>query len=184
MTFERALSELRFDDAAELIGGASAAVQPDLNKRLDDERTRRQPEAQELYRRIVDLSTIRDHASLLDLKSDPDTDRLVGLLSETARDRVALAFRYVDRWLESQVATSRRRLADARRASHGLDLQLARGLLARVDGRFLDESERQERDDLLLEIAARMMELEDLESTGSRLIEEATPQRRRWWRRN
>jgi len=95
-----------------------------------------------------------------------------------------LFFRNAARWEDSQRQTALRRLADAERALSGLDLQLARGLLARVDGRFLDSEEIARKDALLLDASARTMELEHLENEGRRLISEAEPKKRRWWRRD
>jgi hypothetical protein len=56
-----------------------------------------------------------------------------------------------------------RRLGESRRALEGLDFELAAGLMRKVDGRFLSAERREERDDLLLEMSARTMEIESLE---------------------
>ncbi len=70
----------------------------------------------------------------------------------------------------------------------GLDLELARGLMNRVDSRFLSDEQKEERDQLLLDISARTMELESLDENGDELIEKREPRQQRnsgrpWWRR-
>ena len=140
--------------------------------------------AQGLYRQLTDAIESGRQAEIVAIRDDPDTARLIELLSDTQRDRAALFFRNAARWEDSQRQTALRRLADAERALSGLDLQLARGLLARVDGRFLDTEEIARKDALLLDVSARTMELEQLENEGRRLISEAEPKKRRWWRRD
>jgi len=139
--------------------------------------------AQELYRRLTEAAEEGRQPEIVTIRDAPDTARLVELLSDTQQDRAALFFRTATRWEESQRQTALRRLADAGKALAGLDLELARGLLARVDSTYLDADEIAEKDALLLEVSARSMELEGLESESRRLIEEAEPKRRRWWRR-
>jgi hypothetical protein len=139
--------------------------------------------AHELYRRLTEAAEEGRQPEIVAIRDAPDTARLVELLSDTQQDRAALFFRTATRWEESQRQTALRRLADAGKALAGLDLELARGLLARVDSTYLDADEIAEKDALLLEVSARSMELEGLESEGRRLIEEAEPKRRRWWRR-
>ncbi len=154
-----------------------------MHERLAAARHAAQDRAQSLYQRLRELAETGDHARILQIRANPETARLMRLLPDTPRDRMELYFRNADRWEDSQRQTARRRLSDAGKALGGLDLQLARGLLARVDNRFLDEQEIAEKDQLLLEVSARAMELESLQETGSRLIEEAEPKRRRWWQR-
>jgi hypothetical protein len=139
--------------------------------------------AHDLYRRLTDAVEDGRQAEVVALRDDPETPQLIELLSDTQQDRAALFFRNAARWEDSQRQTALRRLADAERALSGLDLQLARGLLARVDSQYLEADEIAKKDALLLDVSARTMELEGLESHGRRLIEEAEPKRRRWWRR-
>lgn len=139
--------------------------------------------AHDLYRRLADAFDAGRQAEVVAIRDDAGTEALVALLSETQQDRVALFFRTATRWEESQRQTALRRLADAQKALDGLDLQLARGLLARVENRFLQDEEIARKDALLLDVSARSMELENLEDEGRRLIAEAEPKKRRWWRR-
>lgn len=180
-SFESALEELRFGDAESML--SSADVANDVRDRLVAARQAAHDRAQALYQRLREMAEAGDHAGILRVRGNPETTRLMSLLADTPRDRIELYFRNADRWEESQRQTARRRLSDAAKALGGLDLQLARGLLARVDNRFLEEEEIAEKDQLLLEVSARAMELESLQETGSRLIEEAEPKRRRWWQR-
>ena len=88
------------------------------------------------------------------------------------------------RWKAYKQRTSVRHLAEARAALDRLDVELARGLVNKVDGRFLSDDQLEERDRLLLDISARSMELESLESAGRDLIDEVgDPDAQSWWRR-
>lgn len=140
--------------------------------------------AHELYRRLTDAVEGGRQAEVVVMRNDPDTARLLELLSDTQQDRAALYFRNATRWEESQRETALRRLSDAGKALGGLDLELARGLLARVDNTYLRSDEIAHKDSLLLDVSARSMELESLESESRRLIAEAEPKKRRWWRRD
>lgn len=141
--------------------------------------------ALELQARLVELGRVDDHRAILELAEDPATAALLALLSPAARDRAELQIRLARRWAEERRAMNRRRLDEARRALDGLDLELARGLLRKIDGTFLDADGGAIRDQLLLDLAARSMELEELESRTGRLIAEAAPppKKRRWFRR-
>lgn len=138
-----------------------------------------------LQAQLVELGRIDDHRAILELADDPATGPLLALLSPAARDRAELQIRLARRWADERRATNHRRLDEAKRALDGLDLELARGLLRKIDGEFLDEGAATTRDQLLLDVAARSMELEELETRTGRLIAEATPppKKRRWFRR-
>ena len=135
------------------------------------------------YQEIIDLGAERDYRALADLRRDATTPQLLALLDDAARQRAEFFLRQVERWEESQRETALRRLAEARKALEGLDLQLARGLLSRVDSRLLDEEARAEKSQLLLDLTARSMELEALQAAAERLSEESRPARRPWWKR-
>ena len=138
-----------------------------------------------LQARLVELGRVDDHRAILELADDPATGPLLELLSPAARDRAELQIRLARRWADDRRATNHRRLDEAKRALEGLDLELARGLLRKIDGEFLDDEATTTRDQLFLDLAARTMELEDLESRSDRLIAQATPppKKRRWFRR-
>ncbi len=136
-------------------------------------------QAWSLHRRILELADADESRLLLAIADDPSTGPLLERLPEAARRRSDLQLRRARRWAERQRTTNRRRLTEARAALDALDLELARGLLARIDGEFLDPEERRRRDEMLLELSARTMEFEDI----TRRVPDARPQtRRRWWR--
>lgn len=136
-----------------------------------------------LYQQIIDLGAERDYAALAELRLRPATPQLLTLLDDAARQRAELFLKQVERWEETQRETARRRLAEARKALEGLDLELARGLLTRVDNRLLDDEAREEKSRLLLELTARSMELEQLQAAAEQLRKEPRPARQPWWKR-
>jgi hypothetical protein len=146
------------------------------------------PEAEELARslheRITKLGQERDTEAILELMEDTANRNLLQYGPESSRRRAEAYVREARRWEERKRETNVRRLGEARRALDGLDLELAGGLMNRIDGRFLTEEQEEERDQLLLDIAARKMEMESLSETGDRLVEETeTSDQRPWWRR-
>lgn len=137
-----------------------------------------------LHDQITRLGQERKPEAILDLMADPSNRQLLESGPESSRRRAEAYVREAERWLESKRDTNTRRLAEARRALEGLDLELARGLMNRIDGRFLSEDQEEERDQLLLDISARTMELESLAETGDQLVEETeNTDHRPWWRR-
>lgn len=132
-----------------------------------------------LHRRILELADADESRMLLAIADDPTTGPLLERLPEAARRRAHLQLRRARRWADRQRTTNRRRLGEARAALDALDLDLARGLLARIDDDFLDPEGRRRRDEMLLELSARTMEFEDI----ARRVPDVRPQtRRRWWR--
>lgn len=189
--FERALDDLRFDEAEEMIGSIEGTAARALHAEMTQRRVEAESRAQERYRQIVQLGRERRHSELLHLAQDPSTRPLLRLLSPSYAERAELHLRAAERWESTQRETSLRRLVEARKALDGLDLELARGLAKRVDQRFLTDEEAQELDQLLLDISARSIEVETLDDTGRRLLDEAetesgddsTNRTSSWWRR-
>jgi len=141
------------------------------------------PAALVLFQQIRDLGARRDYPRLAAIRDDPATGPLLDTLPAADRERAALFLQGVDRWLESEGRTARRRLAEAREALDRFDVDLAGALLTRVDDRFLDGEGREERDRLILDLAARTMEAETLTAAAGRVLDEAAPRRRRFRRR-
>ncbi|HZD23841.1 MAG TPA: hypothetical protein VE569_10635 [Acidimicrobiia bacterium] len=139
--------------------------------------------ARQLGERIVRLGHERCQVELVELAGDPSTRRLLGLLPDSERSRAEIHLKSAERWEQSKRETNTRRLDEARRALDGLDLELARGLTRKIDGRYLSDEQLREHDQLLLDISARAMEMESLSETGRELIEETEPKRQPWWRR-
>lgn len=143
--------------------------------------------ARELSEHIVRLGAERRQAELVELAHDDSTQGLLDLLPESAKEQAEAHLKLAERWEESRREANRRRLSEARRAVDGLDLELARGLTNKIDGRYLSDAQLEERDELLLEISARTMEMESVTEKGHRLIEQSEPKKnsgdRPWWRR-
>ncbi|GIU92543.1 MAG: hypothetical protein KatS3mg011_1449 [Acidimicrobiia bacterium] len=140
-------------------------------------------EAERRYQMILRLSEEGRMAQLSDLLRDGTTVRMLGLLPEASRRRVEVHLREVAAWEQHQRDLALRRLFDARRALERFDLDLAKGLAAKVDSRWLDPRELEERDQLLIDISARELELEPLQRAERALTEKPRPGRRPWWRR-
>jgi hypothetical protein len=139
--------------------------------------------ARELHEQIIDLGERRELLAILEIVGDPSNGHLLEQGPASSRRRAQSYIGEAERWVEKRREANTRRLAEARRALEGLDLQLARGLMNRIDGRFLSDGQQDERDRLLLDISARSMELESLSETGDRLMEETEGSERPWWRR-
>lgn len=182
----RMLEELRFDEVEQVIDDA------DLDPELREEIPRRRAEAKEnadaLCRRLVSLGEARKLDEITDIARDPLTRAQIRLADDDIQEQVERYLREAERWETRRRNTNSRRLAEARKALDGLDLELARGLMNKIDGRFLSEEENEERDQLLLDISARVMEMESLSDTGEQLLENDRPRdkhgsNRPWWRR-
>jgi hypothetical protein len=179
------LDEFRFDEAEPLIeetGDGSLRAEL-VRRRAEGERRGR-----ELANRIIDLGNTQQIEDVLPLAHEPSTRLLLALAPDTSRKRAELYLRQAERWEDKRREVNERRLAEARRALDGLDLELATGLMRRIDGRFLSDEEEQERDRLLLDISARAIEVESLAEKGRQLIGEPGPprtsqRRQSWWRR-
>jgi hypothetical protein len=140
--------------------------------------------ARSLHERISRLGQDRDLETILQLVGDPDNRSLLESGPESSRTRAEAYVKEAERWAERKRDTNTRRMGEARRALDGLDLELARGLMNKIDGRFLSEDEAQERDQLLIDIAARTMEFESISETGDRLLQRTEEtEERPWWRR-
>jgi hypothetical protein len=177
-TFQRALEELRFDDAAELAIAEAEAAE------LNAARAAALAEARELQTEMVELGRVGDHRRILELHAHPRTELLLSQLPPAVRERADLQVRLATRWADERRSTNRRRLDEAAKALAGLDFELARGLLLKIDGAFLDDSGAAERDRLLLDLSARTIEMEELSSQADRLLaREAPAKKKRWFRR-
>lgn len=184
----RMLDELRFDEAESLVEEEDKDTDTELLAEIAQRREAAEERARTIAERIIELGDEREFGEIADLAHEPDTRLLIDLLPDTYRKRPDLYLREAVRWEQKRKETSTRRLAEARKALDGLDLELARGLLNRVDSRFLSDEQKEERDQLLLDISARTMELESLDESGDELIEKREPRqqrggRRPWWRR-
>lgn len=182
--FRDLLDELRFDDAEDLVKRSgqdpNGALRGEISKRREEAEER----ARELARHIAELGEGRKLDEIVDFSHEDSTVRLLALAPDTSRKRAELYLREAERWADNKERINARRLAEARRALDGLDLDLAKGLMKRINGRFLNDELEEERDRLLLDISARAMDVESLAETTRRLTEDTRNQQKgRWWRR-
>jgi hypothetical protein len=182
--FTSALDEYRFDDAERMLGEASDTERTGWELLLETRSSRGLAMAHALGERLFGLSSAADYPTLLEIAEDPVTNRLLPLLSEAARNRAELYLRQASNWAESQARLQEGRLDQAQKALDALDLPLARGLLIKIDSRFLDTAHTERRDALFISLESRTMELEDLTRTAELTIGEVRPKKpRRWWQR-
>lgn len=182
------LEEMRFDEAAGLIEQSSHDPDDELRREIARRRDEAEDRGRDLARHIVELGEERNLDEIVDLGRDATTAPLLALAPDTSRKRAELYLRESERWANRRAQISARRLGEARRALDGLDLELARGLMKRIDGRFLSDEQMIERDQLLLDISARAMEVESLTAMGRRLADETGSRERKqkkppWWQR-
>jgi len=139
--------------------------------------------AQRLTSRIRALAVRDDYAGLLEIDVDPDTSRLLDLLSNDLAAAARVHLGAARRWKQRKQAANRRRLEEAGDALAGLDLALTRGMLGRIEEDWLIPEDAAIRDDLLLRMEARTMETEELNTLASQALDEHRPRRRRRQRR-
>jgi hypothetical protein len=155
------LDEYRFEDARRLLDGAED-TDPELVDEIAARRSQAEKQAEVIARRLVDLGEKGQLDDFLEMTDDPVTTRLIDLASASSRDRLDLYLQEAERWRKHQTEVNTRRLGEARRALEGLDLGLAEGVMRKINERFLSDEGREERDQLLLDMSARTMEIESL----------------------
>jgi hypothetical protein len=185
---EKMLDEFRFDDAESLLEREDDDPDPELRNEIDRRRAAAGHRARDLVSRVVELGESRRLGEVVELARQPTIRPLLALVPDASRERAELYLREAERWAERREEINSRRLGEARRALDGLDLELARGLMRRIDSRFLSREQTDERDRLLLDITARAMEVESLTAMGRDLVEDRRSQERKqrklpWWRR-
>ena len=185
---EKMLDEFRFDDAESLLECQDDDPDPELRREIDRRRADAENRARDLVSRVVELGESRRLGEVVELARQSPTRPLLALVPDASRERAELYLREAERWVERREEINSTRLGEARRALDGLDLELAGGLMRRIDSRFLSREQRDERDQLLLDITARAMEVESLTAMGRDLVEDRRSQERKqrklpWWRR-
>jgi hypothetical protein len=159
------LAEYRFEEAEQLLNDNT---DPDLVAEVAASRSEAGKRAEVAAQRLIELGAKGQLDDFLATIDDPTTKRLVAMASPSSRDRVDLYGQEAERWRKHQVEVNAKRLGEARRALDGLDLGLAEGVMRKVDERFLSDEGREERDQLLLDMSARTMEIESLAQLGGR----------------
>ena len=134
-------------------------------------------------RLLVDQITLDaradDYRALLVIDADSDTATLLGLLPEEATRTANVHLRGARIWRDQQNEKARHRLDAAKKALDGLDISMAKGLLARVDSSILGEAEQAWFDELLLATEARATELEAIQIGVPSSPPDKKPKRRR-----
>ena len=175
----RLLDSLRFEEAMQRADENDSATRAEISERRDAVEV----EARALVDRIADLSNHRRLVDLAEIGEDHRSLRLLALLQASDRRQAEMQLDEAVRWKAYKQRTSTRHLAEARNALDRLDVGLARGLVNKVDGRFLTDEQIEERDRLLLDISARSIELESMEAAGRELMNESDASDTAWWRR-
>jgi hypothetical protein len=159
------LDEFRFEDVEQLL---NEDTDPDLANEIAARRAEAEKRAEVVVRRLVELGEKGQLDEFVAMVDDPVTKRLITQASGSSRDRVNLYVQEAERWRRHQIEVNAKRLGEARRALDGLDLGLAEGLMRKIDERFLTDEGHEERDQLLLEMSARAMEIESLGRAGGK----------------
>jgi len=173
------LDDIRFEEAMKASDHNDSALLGEISER----RAAAEAEARALVDRVDDLSARGHLLDLAEIAEDDRSRRLIALLQASDRRQAEMRLDEAVRWKAYKRRTSVRHLAGARTALDRLDVELARGLVNKVDGRFLSDDQLEERDRLLLDISARSMELESMEAAGRELIDDSEDPDKSWWRR-
>lgn len=179
------MEELRFDDAQALVDAVDGPARATMAAELDRRRDVATTEARELADGIAGAAYREDYRRLTVIAGAPRTDRLLALLPDATVRRSRAQLQEGAAWKASRQRLNRNRLEEARAALTHLDVQMAAGIMARIDSEFLGPDERDLQDQLLLEIEARTMELETLTDVAAQAVAEHQPakRRRRWFGR-
>ncbi len=137
-------------------------------------------EALQLSSRILSLARAHDHDALLRIVDDPASIARLDLLEDDIARAARTHLEGAVVWRKQREAISRRRLDEAQEALDALDFALARSLLRRLEGEYVDDGDLERRDALFLDLEARMMETEQLQQSAAELIAERRPRGRRW----
>lgn len=120
--------------------------------------------ADQLYEEIVRASRANDYKTLLRIDDAPGTPSVLDALPKEQSRQASAHLRDARLWRARRVEKAKGKLDAAESAIDGLDLPLARGLLRKLDSGVLVGPELERYDQLLLEVEARAMEIEDIES--------------------
>jgi len=139
--------------------------------------------ARQLTSRIRALAVNDDYRRLLEIEAEPDTTRLLDLLSNDLAAAARVHLEAAGRWKRRKEEANRRRLQEARSALDAFDLPLTRALLSRIEQEWLQPEDVAGRDEILLLMEARSIESEELSDLASEAVQELRPQRRGWKKR-
>ena len=186
-SFDVLIQDFRFEEAEKLVGTLPVTEQPALLKRLQVSRLACEPAARRRSGAIQAAARTHDFETLVELASDPLTERLLAVLPAELREAGQLQLQNAGSWKERKIESTVRRLDEAADALAAFEVRLARSLVSNIDDRFLSEAGKETRDRLLIDIEARAMEAESLDEKAQALDAELRPpqrpKRRRWWKR-
>ncbi len=166
-----------------MVAEADEGQRPGLERQVSAARRTAEERARKLVEEIRSRARSHDHMALLRIDADPLSARLLALVPASAARSAEVHLQGARVWQARQAEKARQRLADAAQALDEFDLQLARGLLDRVDVELLNDDDHARFDQLILTAEARAMEAEAIQ--GSVSFDEGKPgrRRRRWFRR-
>ena len=136
-----------------------------------------------LSRRILALARQHDHAALVVIDADPETERLLGSSSEELAKAASVHLRGARAWRRKREDANLRRLEEARVAIDGFDIARAKSLLLRIEEDYLTPEGSSLRDGVLLDLEARSMERASLQASADQIIVEHMPSWKRWLKR-
>lgn len=138
--------------------------------------------AKALVDEINQLSRAYDNKGLLKLDDDPATSKLLATLPDREARGAEVHLEAARIWKAKQNERAGRKLDSAQNEINQLDIELARGILRKIDYQVLDESNHERYNHLLLELEARALELDEIKADLPELpAEKETP--KKWWRR-
>lgn len=121
-------------------------------------------QARALFSEISQRARAHDNKAILEFDTDPETKSLLSLLPEREARQAEVHLKSARIWRAKQNQKAQGKLDAACKALDELDVVLARGILRKIDTAVLDESELGRYDEVLLAVAARGMELDEIES--------------------
>lgn len=140
------------------------------------------PAAKALVEDINRLSRAYDNKALLKLDDDPSTAETLATLTEREARGAEVHLEAARIWKAKQNERAVRKLDSAENEINELDMELARGILRKIDYEVLDQGNLDRYNNLLLELEARALELEEIEAGLPELPPgKETP--KKWWRR-
>ncbi len=175
--FERALGELRLDDARSIAAAWDDAARSEALERVRAAEVRARADADKLAARIQELARSDHYAALLDLADDPQTNRLLGYTSREIRRGAMLHLDGAHRRRDRARQSARRQLESARRALDEFDAAEARKALDRIDDRWMSVDERNEFEEISVRAAKAQQEADELAAVTAEVLAEHRPPR-------
>ena len=140
-------------------------------------------EARELVDRVVKHARADEYKALLKIDAQPETETLLALLPDRDARRAEVHLNGARTWRHTMNNKAKEKLDSAQTELDELDLQLARGILRKLDWEILYPEELERYNELMLSLEARTWEQEQIESQIEDIKpEEGERKNRRFWR--